>query len=307
MSTTTEETKVTTEPTGADAFTAARAAVGKGDETPATDDTSTPTPPAEDTAKVADQTTETTDPDTLLTEEELAALPPKERAKAEKWQAKLTQKAQKLSATEKEFDEWKPLIEGLKTNPREALAQVAKQLGLTVAEAKEIQDTPAEDLPEELKFLKPVFDQREKALEAKIRAELDPLKKAHETTVLNAIASETEATEKAFEAQHSDYRKLEPQMLELAKKFIPVSGAMTDYEYLEHLYGVVKAKQAQAEKTKEIVARINNAAKVSEEKTSGIPNERVSMKIPDSSAQLDSKELMRLAYEAAKRGEIWEK
>lgn len=293
MSTTTEETKVTTEPTGADAFTAARAAVGKGDETPATDDTSTPTPPAEDTAKVADQTTETTDPDTLLTEEELAALPPKERAKAEKWQAKLTQKAQKLSATEKELEQWKTLNEGIRSKSREALDIIANHYGVSIAEAKAIQDNTSEH---------PELDPLDQYVETK----LAPVKQAIAEWKEQATAAETEATMKQFSADHPGWEKHEAKMLEIGKTILPGKG-VTDYDYLKTLHKLATSDINEAEKTKKVVAKINAAAKVSEEKTSGIPNERVSMKIPDNFAQLDSKERMRLSYEAAKRGEVWEK
>ena len=299
------ETPVTTEtPRGADAFTAAREAVGKADalvpEVSTSDDTPTETP-AEDTETTADQPQETvSDPDTLLTPEELAALPPKERAKAEKWQAKLTQKAQALSAKEKEFSEWEPLIQGFKTNSKETLAQVAKQLGMTVAELK-AQDTPSEDLPDELAFLKPVFEQRERALVEKLRAENAPIKQAYEQVIAETSAAETESTLKSMSAEFPGWEKHEPKMLEIAREIQPAAGT-SEAKYLRTLYKLATADLTEAERTKKVVARINQSAKVSEERTSGIANERVAHAMPP-----PEKRSMRDAFEAAKRGEVWEK
>lgn len=303
---TVEEKPVTTEtPKGADAFAAARAAVGT-----VQDDTATETP-AEDPAKVADQPTEATDgpDDTLLTPEELAALPPKDRAKAEKWQAKLTQKAQALSARDKELEEWNPLIEGLKTNPTAALESMAKQLGFTVAKAaaqdtKTIEAKTSEaltELPSELEFLRPHFEAFGKKLMDSMRGEIAPIKQAHEQLITEASAAETEATLKAFSAKYPGWEKHEQGMIELGKKILPGTG-MADFEYMETLYKLKTADVSEAEKTRKVVAKINNAAKSSEDRTSGISNERVVHALPP-----PEKRSMRDAFEAAKRGELWEK
>ncbi len=270
--------------------------------------------PVEDPGKVADQLKDTTESqDALLTPEELAALPPKDRAKAEKWQAKLTQKAQALAAKEKEYlgiDEWKPLIEAFKTDPGKAMEHIAAQLGMKVQPA-DAQDTrtvetkTAEtlaELPDEWQFLKPVFDQYGKKLMAELRNEIAPVKEAHDQFVSQAVAAETESTMKAFDAKYPGWKKHEGKMLELGKKFVPTAGAMSDFEYLEVLHKLATADIAEAEKTKTVVQAINKAVSASEPSHNGVADNRVDHAIPP-----PGKRTLRDAFEAAKRGEVWTK
>src|SRR5690242_7382121 len=134
MSTTEEQ--VTSTPTGAAAFAAAKASAGQSDlSDQATVSDDTPETSTVEEPVVADQPEESTEEtDALLTAEELAFLPSKERAKAEKWQAKLTRAAQEQSAARKQIDKWKTLTDLLETNPDEAIKQLAKQRGLKLAE-----------------------------------------------------------------------------------------------------------------------------------------------------------------------------
>lgn len=315
MNTATEETVTTTNeeaPKGAEAFEAARAAVksqssDQGAETDtATDDTSA-TPPAEDTTKVVDQPKEATEEsDTLLTPEEEAKLSPKERTLYEKAQKNYTLKTQKLAADRKALEEWNPLIEGFKSNPRATLESVAAQLGLKVADqdTKTIETKTSEalaELPQELEFLRPHFESFGKKLMDSMKGELAPIKAQHEQLITEATAAETEATLKSFSAKYPGWEAHEQGMIELGKKILPGTG-MSDFEYMETLYKLKTADIAEAEKTKKVVAKLNNVAKNSERQTSGIPNERVSHVLPP-----PDKRSMRDAFEAAKRGEVWEK
>lgn len=299
----------TVEKTIHDHYNDAKAALESKDEPTADagDDTKPATETVEDPEKPADQPEHTGEPsdDTLLTEIDLAALPPKERANAVKWQALLTQKAQKLSAQEKEFGRWKPLIEQLNADPQSALTALASQLGLTVQKPDE-KPAPAEQpLPEELKFLEPIFKDRELRLEAKLRAEIDPIKQAHADMIAETAAKETESAIAAFTADHPDWKKHEARMIEIGQKFAPKDGAMSEREYMGVLYRLATADISAAEQTKKVIQKIEKSAAASDSNLAGAPPERIVHKVP-SIAGKSQAEILRLAAEAARRGERWE-
>jgi hypothetical protein len=291
----------------AEVFAAARASVAaqskdQGATDVTTDDTSTEVKPAQPTDKTADEPQETVEnEDALLTPDEIAKLTGTVKAQYDRMNKAFTTKTTALAQQRKAMEEWNPLIEGLKNNPAETLQQVAKQLGFTLmkAEAKAIVD----DLPEEWQFMKPVFEQREKALEAKIRTELEPVKEAHKAMAVKAAAAETQSTIEAFTAKHPGWEKHEAKMLELGAMFVPAPGSkITDAEYMEHLFKLATADVTEAERTKKVVDKINKAAASIEDRTSGISKERVVHTLPP-----PGKRSLKDAYEAAKRGEVWEK
>lgn len=299
---TTEET--VTAPTGKAAFDAARASLSAqssdhaADTGEGNDTTPEATPTVEDPAPAADPPVETatTDDDGLLTAAEVEKLSEKERGLYEKAQKNYTLKTQKLAAERKDFEKWKPLIDAISADPEAAIRKLAEERGLKFAEPV-TEDTT----PEELKFLEPVLSARDKQLEAKIRAELAPLKEGMDRITSEAIAAETQADEAAFEAKYPDYRKLEPRMLELAQDFIP-ARKMEGGKYLAILRTLALAETSEAEKTKKVVEKINKAAANADPVESGIPNSRVEHAIPP-----PDKRSMRDAWEAAKRGERWVK
>lgn len=307
-----EATAETAAPTGKAAFDAARASLSAQSKDDATsqakDDTST-NKPAEDTAEVADQPTEATDKtDALLTPEELAALSPKERAQAEKWQAKLTQESQRQAAQRKELEGLLPLVEALKTDPLSAIEKIATANGLKLSKAAE-QDTKTvdkhtaaamADVPEDLQFLKPVLESVVKKVLDSVKAEVAPIKEAHAQMASETAAAETTATLATFDAKYPGWKKHEGQMSAIAAKFVPVAGSMTDFEYMEQLYTLATAKDSAAEKTKKVVEKINKAAASVEPTSSGMPAERVEHALPP-----PEKRTMRDAYNAAKAGIRW--
>jgi len=318
----TEEPVISTPPatpTGSDAFKAARASIAaQSTETPdqgpdedeekKPDDTSTEQP-AEEPDEAADQPPEPAEPeDTILTPDELAKLSPKERANAEKWQAKLTQKSQALSAQAKEFETWKPLIDGLQANPDAVIEELAKRRGLTITKtnqdttvAKTAANTIAQ-LPTELQFLQPVFEEFGKQLLANVDTRLQPIAQAQQQMLTDAAAAETDATIQSFTVKHPEWKKHETKMMELGQKFIPTTGNMTDLEYMEALYKLVTFDQHKADQTKKVVEKLNKVAETSETPTSGVPAERVVIAMPP-----PEKRSIRDAWKAAARGERWSK
>lgn len=320
MSTTEETLSTETEtktPTGSDAFAAARATLaaqskdqGAGaaaEDTEAAKETET----VQEPEKVADEPDETTEPeDTGLTEKELAALSPKERANAEKWQAKLTQRAQKLSATEKALEEWQPLIEGMKTNPHATLEQVAKQLGFKIskAEAKAIEnhtEAAMAELPEGLEFLKPVFEKQAAQILAAAKAEVAPIKEAHAAMVQEAAAAETQSELAAFSKEFPGWEKHEAAMIQMGERILPGKGMSTS-EYMGILYREVTKGIDTAERTKKTVEKINKSAAASESPTPGVNTSRVSTVKPAEFAAMSNSQRLRAAHEAAKNGIVWE-
>lgn len=311
-----ETTTAAPSPTGAAAFDAARASLAQSSkdqsaETKTEDHSSPPPQTAEPTAKAADQTDEPAESqDTLLSADEVAKLSPKERTAYQKLQAHYTQKTQALAAERKAMEQWKPLITGLETNPSQTLELVAQQLGLSVvkpdpqkAVASEVEAALA-DLPPELDVFRPVLESFGQKLLSNIKSEIAPIREQTSKMASEAAAAETAATLEAFGAKHPDWKQFEPKMVELAKKFQPTPGAMTDGEFLETMYQLATAGRSEADKTKQIVERINKSVAGSEEKTSGVANERVEVVMPES-VRKDPSSRFRAAFEAAKRGERW--
>ena len=307
--TVTTETATEKPATGSGAFAAARASIDAPSQDPgapeAKPDDTPPAKTVEDPEKVADPPAETTDdPDALLTPEEAATLTPKERGLYAKAQKVFTQKTQALAADRKALEEWQPLIEGMKSNPAATLEQVATHFGFTLSrkDATTVQKHTAEamaGLPEELAFLKPVFEAQAAQILAAAKAEIAPIKEAHTAMVSEAAAAETLSTLKAFEKEHPGWKKHEAAMIAMGQKILPGKD-MTDSEYMEILYRQVTAGIDEAERTKKTVEKINRSAAASESQTPGISDKRVEHALPP-----PDKRNIHAAFEAAKRGEVW--
>ncbi len=325
---TVETDKVATEaPIGKAAFTAAKAEIraraqsedqDSGEEKP--DDT-TPAKPAQEPEKPADALPEAgTTEDALLTPEEVSKLSAGDRKLYEKAQKNYTQKTQKLAADRKaieesraQLDRWKPLADALEQDPDRAIEYLAQQRGMKLIKADQDTETvqtatdeTVAQLPEEWKFLTPLFDQLAKQVEdrtlAKFRAELTPIQQMQELAISNAVAAETKSTIEAFDAKYPNWKQHEPQMLEIGKKFMPAEGAMTDFEYMETLYKLVTASQSEGDRTKAIVEKINRAVSKSEPISQGADSTSVDHVMPKG---LSSSERFKAAAKAARRGERW--
>lgn len=282
--------------TGKSAFAAARASL----RSETTDKPSQETP-VEEPSKVEDQPQAATDDtDSLWTPDELAKLTKQQQELVRKMQGDYTRKTQKLSAERKELEADIAFVKSLRENPDTVLEHLAKQRGFTLAR-ESAETATSEETPADLKFLEPWLEAREKRLEAKIRAEYEPVQKGVQELVTAAAAKETESTLKAFAASHPGWEKHEQAMIEVGKKFLP-TGDMTDDEYMEALHTLVTAKESEAEKTKKVVEKINKAVERSEQKVAGMSSERVEHVMPP-----PGKRGIREAFAAAKRGEVWTK
>lgn len=288
----------------------------KEDAAPASDDTKTETkePPAEDTAKAADQPGETAESkDELLPPEEVAKLSAKERTAYEKSQASYTRKTQALATARKEFEPWKPLIDGLQTKPDETLEQLAtargfklvKQDAATEATAKvtvtELDQALAE-LPEDVRPLFEAFGKRLlNAAKDEFKKEIEPIKETHRQTEIENIKARTDSVLEAFTGKHPGWEKHEARMLEIAKDF-QASKTADEFKYMEALLKLATDDISEAEKTKKVVDKINKAAAKAEEPVTPTSDKFVVHALP-----APEKRGLREAYEAAKRGEQWAK
>ena len=308
MSTETVE-QVTEQPKGDAAFAAARAQIAQSEKDQAQSAVSDDTPETktvEEPEKVADQPEESTEEeiDALLTPEEVAALPKKERSLYEKAQKNYTLKTQALAAERKEMEQWKTLIDALQNDPDSAIRQLAERRGLKFAEKPVEQDnTP---IPDELKFLEPIFAAREKAIEAKLEAKYGPLKEQVDSITSQAIAAETESSLAQFEAKNPGWKKYETRMLEIGQEFMPAKP-MSDMKYMETLLTLAKINDTEAEKTKKVVEKINKAVASAEPNISGVPTHRVETTPPSNWTGMTDRQQLEAAMAAAKRGERWVK
>lgn len=319
MSTTEEQVQ----PTGKAAFAAARSSIqaqsqdqGPKEETPVEDKPSTETPP-EEAEKVAAQVQDTADDtDQLWTPDKVAKLSPELRKQYDEMNRDYTRKSQKNASDRKEFEPWKPLIDGLTgTNPAAVVEELAQRLGLTVTKAGTVEaraeavtqtftSKALEKLPEELRPLfAPALEALKEELTEAYKGQLKPIVEQQSQMITEAAAAETEATIKSFTVTHPGWEKHEKTMIDIMGKLVPKPGAMTDLELMEMAYTLATANESEAEKTKKVVARINKAAEsVEPNRRSGMPSEQVEHALP-----APGKRGIREAYAAAKRGEAWTK
>lgn len=327
MGTATAEETVTKPTTFREHFEAAKAAAQSEDqgtdEQPNTsveasgDDTDGNAQTAEPTDKTADQTEETVEEteDGLLPADEAAKLTGDARKQYERMNKAFTTKTQALAAQRKELEQWQPLIEALQNDPDATLQEIASKRGLALTKAatqdssvaavdtvkQETQQALAE-LPEELKFLAPYFEALGKRILSSVEGKLQPIAATHKQFLDRSIESETNATLKAFSAQHPGWEKHEQKMLSIGRKVQPANGELTDIEYMELLYQLATKDVTEAEKTKKAIEKINKSAAAAEPAGNGVPEKNVVHAMP-----APEKRGIREAYAAAKRGELWQK
>jgi len=286
-------------------YAAAKAAQSIDQDSPtAGDDTKDSEQPTQETEKTADESLETVESseDTLLTDEEVSKLKGKELDLYKKAQANFTRKNQAIAEERRQMEQWQPTIKALQSNPEAVYEELGRRLGKTATAKTDTKSetTETKDIPPELEFLRPLFEAREKQLEARIRAELAPVKETMDTMVSEAIAAETKSTIAQFEAKHPGWQKYEKQMLEIGSRMQPVAGQMNDFEYMEQLYTLARSRSDEAEKTKEVIAKIDRAVSRSEPSAPAVKDELVEHAIPP-----QGKRSMRDAYAAAKNGVRW--
>jgi hypothetical protein len=295
-------------------YEAAKTAQSKADQAPdaaAPGDDTKPEPETVEQPQAGDQPEEAApSEDTLLTADEVAKLSPKERTLYEKAQKNYTIKTQELARQRKELEPWKDLISNLQDPARwkDTVRQLAQQAEiLPKAEQQAVQaeaEKTVAELPEELKFLQPYFEQFGQKLLGQLQSKIDPVVASQNEIVMQKIAESTEATMKSFGEKHKGWEAHETAMTDLAKQIQPV-GNMSDYDYMEMLYKLATFDMQSADRTKQIAAKIQKSAAAAETPSSGVQSERVEVALPSNLRGASSSDRLKAAFEAAKRGEHW--
>lgn len=202
------------------------------------------------------------------------------------------------------------LLKALNYNPKAAIIEMAKRVGLNV------QDTAAAgaESPGMVKIKAALEDSLGADLAGKLMPAFQELAAqvvADNTKVLSekidsqaaeSALNESQAVVDAFNAENPDAKKLEPRMLLLSSKILPGEG-MTEGEYLRYLYRLAKMEGEDGDRTKEAVERIQKSARTATTPRPGVPSNRVAKKAPEG---VQGKSLVREAVRAAMRGERWE-
>lgn len=225
-------------------------------------------------------TTETADD--LISDAELAALQTQHAsdpaALAKELKGVFTKKTQALAAQRKALDRITPyqeLILQLEDHPRETVAALAEQYGLTLAPAPApgapaagaVKDPVVEQTIESFRTalgdfgfladsLAPAVQQMaERIAKQTVDSRVAPLTE-------RAAREQTETIFKAFETAHPDWKQFEPAMQKLLPQIEP--KGMGQLDYLNLLYGVVTRERDIAETTKKAIARMTTGAQQAE-------------------------------------------
>jgi hypothetical protein len=293
-------------------------------ETPAPEvnDTETanddPTPVQEKETEATEQK-ETSD-EQLLSDEDYNKLKKDPEALRKALNKAATKKFQKLSAERKELEkerervkEYNDLITRFETNSEEAYKWLGERLGIKHPGEEARQETAvsnaansAVDLLKDAfgpegeilaERLGPVIQTIAKSIaEEYMSKEVKPLKEAQEAQRIEAIKAESNSEWKSFCKTHSDAPSFEKKMVDLGQRLQPAPG-MDTQEYLDQLYYLASRDVTEADKTKQVVDRLNKSAR-SAQPTAEISSERVTPTAP-------KRPSFQEAFQAAKRNERW--
>ena len=288
-------------------------------------DASTEATTAETTSQHTDTaagaTTDTASPQNdLVSDADFAAIqaqfpgdPAKQRAELNKaW----TQKTQKLAQASKRYEPYAKLIEAYEHDSKGTVEALAKQHGLTLAEAKAVTETTAAtstaasiadqameavkaSLGPELDFLAPALGKAihqvaEMVAKSVTEQHVKPLKEQQETLTTRAAQEQVETLLAQFSTKHPDWKTHEAAMTALSQKVRP--NGMAELEYMELLYSHVTRDSQIADATQKALAKMTKAAQGAETATHAVNDTtvKVTRSSPNSIAE---------AYAMALRGE----
>jgi len=280
---------------------------------------------SESTDKAADQTDDTADEHDILSIEERKNLTPEQQKAYKKLMASYTQKTQSLAEQRKQLESerdrygrYADLIEAFESNPEETLRHLTRQYNIAPEQA---QDTNAgQPEPAGLKvylknllgegneaFAEKLAEGLEKYVESRIdertESKLKPLMETQRQLTERAALEKTQTEMKAFETRHPDWKEYEPVIVKLAQEKIHPAPGMATTDYLEILYQLATANKSKAATTTEVVEKLKRAVSAAEPRTQGVKDQIVS---PAAPVFKNLDDAMDKAFEAAKRGEVWE-
>jgi hypothetical protein len=307
-------------PTFQEAFAAAKAEHAEPEAAPA--------PEAVDETP-ADPAPSGDDDETLVSDQDYKALQEKHGGDVEQVRKDLerafTKKTQKLAERAKKYDrydQYAPVLEEYEADPVAALTKLAEQHGLRLTDATAPETRQATE--EATEAAQPAVDALIQQFKEKLGPEYEyladglapavmhlvesltkqtvdtataPLKAEQQARLAQQAEQQTADVMKAFGEKHADWKEHEPAMLALAEKIHP--NGMNEAEYLDLLYQVVTRDRAVADAAKSAIVKMTEAAKKAEPRVEPTGDSKVKKSRPKNASFAD-------AYEAAKRGEVWE-
>ena len=289
------------------------------------DDTET-TPIEEPEAdEVAEQaSTETTETEELLPEQDLAKLRESSPEMAKLvdnltgWRTKLTQQAQSQADERKRVESYMPAIEAFEKDPGGVIRALAKEHGVNLAVEEPTPEPTLEtsiaeamkaSLGDELEVLadplsKPIADAIQAVVESVVSSRFEPIQNRYNQENERQSLAEVAEAESKFAEKYPDYKEYEPAMMEEAKKWLFDSEGnvrptvLTPFEIMERLYKFVASDKKVAAEAHKLIERQNKAAANADTSGSGVSPKNVQKTRPKKASFAE-------AARAAKAGERW--
>lgn len=186
-----------------------------------------------------------------------------------------TAKFQEISADKK-------VLQAMRENPRAVIEAAARNMGLTVADPKDIATPPAQEKvvdsvmddmvnlfgPELAPTIRPVMERMVKSL---VEREVEPIKAKNAEDAKKAQEAQSKAHADTFRAKHPDLTpEVEAKIMSIGKTVFPAEGTNPG-EYLEMLYTLATAGNTARATAKVAAERIKVAQKTAEPRRGGAP------------------------------------
>lgn len=250
------------------------------------------TTPDEPPAEAPDR--EAAEPELLSREEEAVLLKNPVTAKALKqMKSALTKKTMALAEERKALEPLQRFQEQLQGDPKATLKAVADHYGIRLDEPAPVkaQAEGTED-PQAilLKALMPMPDETpeqgaarltqaiEKVSQLSAQKALAPLQEKQQQLLQDQVERETKGILEQFEKKHPDFKKHEAAMSKIMQQIQP--NGMGEIEFLETAYKLATYDLRDADKTQEIVKKLNKSASQVDTSTPGVSPQRVSKAAP---------------------------
>lgn len=224
----------------------------------------------------------------LLGQEEYDKVKADPKALAKALHKSYTQKTQSVAR-------YSDFVESFKANPKETLAELAKQVGLEVKDASktsvvdEVRAKLAEQLGEDVADA--ILPAIKSVVSETMKPALDKIAALDGESALTAANSLIER----FQAKYEDYPKFAAKMTEIGKKLLPSADA-DEFEYMEDLYKLAKGSTQVADEAREVIKRMEKSAAGAEKPNGGVPAARVDHVPEGGKVSFDD------AWDAARRG-----
>jgi hypothetical protein len=185
-----------------------------------------------------------------------------------------TQKFQEIARYKKVLRPYVNLISGLDSDPVNTVAQLAQQMGLTVAKAQpkteqetqqvatdigqQITDHVKEALgPEYEDFAARLGPALHQVAQLVAQKTTEPLINRQNELIMETAVRESKSALDSLGKRHPDWKRYEDRMTQISQRLLP--NGMDEHEYLDTLYTLASRDGAEGDRTKKIVNRINKS------------------------------------------------